>query len=64
MASIMILEEITDKNILKGNKLTINAAGLVNGNRKARDGVSFFGRQLKKVIVNNQRVKLWLMTSI
>jgi hypothetical protein len=48
-APTMTLEEITDKNILRGSKLTINAAGLVGGNRKARDGVAFFGRQLKKV---------------
>jgi hypothetical protein len=53
-APVLILEEITDKNILKGNRLTINAAGLVNGNSKAKDGVSFFGRTLKKVIIINE----------
>jgi len=34
---------------LKNNKLTINAAGLINGMRKMRDGVAFFGKQLKSV---------------
>jgi hypothetical protein len=32
--------------------LTINAAGLVNGMRKARDGVAYFGKQLKIVNIN------------
>lgn len=27
----------------------INAAGLINGMRKMRDGVAFFGKQLKFV---------------
>ena len=46
----LVLEETTNKNILRGNKLVINASGLLNGNRKAKDGVAFFGRPLKKVI--------------
>jgi hypothetical protein len=58
------LEELTDKGILRGNKLIINAAGLVNGNRKCKDGVAFFGRQLKKVYNSYYRVKLWLMIMI
>jgi hypothetical protein len=36
-------------DILKNNKLNINAAGLVNGMRNVRDGVAFFGKQLKSV---------------
>jgi hypothetical protein len=54
----LILEELTDKGVLRGNRLMINAAGLVNGNRKSRDGVTFFGRQLKKVSIHNIREKL------
>jgi len=40
---------------LKNNKLTINAAGLVGGMRKMRDGVAFFGKNLKHgdTIVND-----------
>lgn len=56
----MILEELTDKAVLRGNKLIINAGGLANGNRKCKDGVAFFGRQLKKVFIKlNFRVRLW-----
>ena len=43
-----ILQEIGG-NILRNNKITINAAGMVNGMRKMRDGVAFFGKQLKNV---------------
>jgi len=40
---------------LKSNKLTINAAGLIGGARKMRDGVTFFGKKLKHgdLIVND-----------
>ena len=34
--------------MLKGNTLYINAGGLVNGARKTKDGVAFFGKYLKK----------------
>lgn len=55
----LILEELTDKAVLRGNRLIINAGGLVNGNRKCKDGVAFFGRQLKKVFIKFKfRVRL------
>lgn len=40
---------------MKNNKLTVNAAGLVGGARKMRDGVAFFGKKLKHgdLIVND-----------
>lgn len=36
-------------DILRNNKLTINAAGLTTGLRKMKDGVSFFGTKIKNV---------------
>jgi hypothetical protein len=33
--------------LLKGEKLTMNAAGLLGGARNIKDGVSFFGKNLK-----------------
>ena len=40
---------------MKKNKLVINAGGLVGGMRKMRDGVTFFGKNLKKgdIVVND-----------
>ena len=40
---------------MKKKKLIINAGGLVGGARKTRDGVAFFGKNLKKgeVVVND-----------
>ena len=37
--------------IFNNNKLTINANGLINGERKAKDGIAFFGTKLTKVIL-------------
>jgi hypothetical protein len=45
---VLLLEEISG-NILRGQKLQINASGLVGGMRNAKDGIAFFGKQLKKV---------------
>lgn len=42
-ASFLILEEVTGE-VLRNNKLKINAAGLTTGLRKAKDGVAFFGK--------------------
>jgi hypothetical protein len=58
-APILILEELAG-NILRGNKLQINASGLVGGMRKARDGIAFFGKHLKKgdQIVNDFELSL------
>ena len=39
--------------ILRNQKLIINAFGLINGARKSRDGIVFFGTKLKKVLWNN-----------
>jgi hypothetical protein len=47
-APVLILEELSG-NILRGQKLQLNAAGLVGGMRKAKDGIAFFGKQLKRV---------------
>ncbi len=42
-APVLLLEELTGE-VLKNNKLKINAAGLTTGLRKAKDGVAFFGK--------------------
>ena len=49
-ASKLLIEEI-EGDIFQNNKLSINAMGLVNGQRKAKDGIIFFGPKLKKVII-------------
>ena len=46
-APTVILEEI-EGNILNNKLLLINAQGLVNGERKEKDGIAFFGTSLKK----------------
>jgi len=45
-APVLYIEEI-EGEILKNQSLTINATGLVNGQRKMKDGVAFFGNKLK-----------------
>jgi hypothetical protein len=45
-ATTLLLEEVTGE-VLKNNKLKINAGGLSTGLRKARDGVAFFGKVIK-----------------
>jgi hypothetical protein len=45
-ATTLLLEEVTGE-VLKNNKLKINAGGLTTGLRKARDGVAFFGKVIK-----------------
>jgi hypothetical protein len=64
-APTLILEELSG-NILRGQKLHINAAGLINGLRKAKDGIAFFGKQLKKgdQIVNDFELSLDYPVSI
>lgn len=47
-APTLFLEEL-DGNILQGGKLMINASGLINGERKMNDGITFFGTTLVKV---------------
>jgi hypothetical protein len=42
-AATLLLEEVTGE-VLRNNKLKINAGGLTNGLRKAKDGVAFFGK--------------------
>lgn len=42
-AATLLLEEVTGE-VLRNNKLKINAGGLMNGLRKAKDGVAFFGK--------------------
>jgi hypothetical protein len=42
-AGTIQLEEIMG-NLLSNNKLKLNAAGLINGLRKTKDGVAFFGK--------------------
>ena len=42
-APVLLLEELTGE-VLKNNKLKINAGGLTTGLRKAKDGVAFFGK--------------------
>jgi hypothetical protein len=49
-APVLILEDI-EGDFLKNDHLIINAAGLVNGARKAKDGVAYFGTQYKNVII-------------
>jgi hypothetical protein len=44
----LLLEEI-DGDILRNNKLMINAGGLLTGARNIKDGVAFFGTKLKNV---------------
>jgi hypothetical protein len=44
----LLIEEI-EGDIFNNNKLVINAMGLVNGQRKAKDGIVFFGSKLTKV---------------
>lgn len=44
----LLIEEI-EGDILKNNKLVINAAGMVNGARKAKDGIVYFGTKYKNV---------------
>lgn len=46
----LIFEEIQG-DMLKNNKLIINAAGLSTGLRKARDGLVFFGTPGKNVLI-------------
>ncbi len=53
-AGTLQLEEVMG-NLLSNNKLKINAAGLVNGLRKCRDGVAFFGKVKK---YNN---RIWIL---
>jgi hypothetical protein len=43
------IEEIYG-DILKNNLLKINAGGLTTSARKARDGITFFGKSIKNVI--------------
>lgn len=47
-APVLMLEEI-EGDILRNNKLVINAAGLLNGARKVKDGIVYFGTQSKNV---------------
>jgi hypothetical protein len=49
----LILEELEGDQLL-GNKLIINAGGLVSGARKARDGFAFFGTVYKNVKINKK----------
>jgi hypothetical protein len=62
----IFLEEVMGE-MLKNNKLLINAAGLTTGLRKARDGLVFFGfssKNLKNVLKNliiSRDVNLLLM---
>jgi hypothetical protein len=49
-AACLLLEELMG-DVLRNNKLTINAAGLTTGLRKMKDGVSFFGKAAKSVII-------------
>jgi hypothetical protein len=46
-----ILMEELEGDILRNNKLLINAGGLTCGARKIKDGVSFFGPILKNVYI-------------
>jgi len=46
-ANIILLEEI-EGNLLRKQTLLINASGLMNGERNAKDGIVFFGNKLKK----------------
>ncbi len=48
-AAVLLLEELTGE-VLKNNKLKINAAGLTTGLRKTKDGVAFFGK-VKIIII-------------
>lgn len=50
----LLIEEI-EGDIFNNNKLVINAMGLVNGQRKAKDGIVFFGPNLTKVLCLNFR---------
>jgi hypothetical protein len=34
---------------LKNSKIKINAAGMINGMRNKKDGITFFGKNLKNV---------------
>jgi hypothetical protein len=54
IAPLLCLEE-TEGNLMKDDKLMINASGLVEGARKAKDGVTFFGKNLKcgDIVVND-----------
>ncbi len=48
---IFYLPQEIEGNLLNGNKLTINAKGLVEGLRLEEDGISFFGTREKNLDV-------------
>jgi hypothetical protein len=45
-APVLLIEELSG-DVLRNIKLIINAGGLVNGIRKLKDGVAFFGKNSK-----------------
>jgi len=45
-APVLILED-EEGDILQQKKLELNASGLIGANRKMKDGVTFFGTQIK-----------------